>query len=59
MDATLIVVDSDAELARALKSLDSMMDSDDPADVVRLAAQARRRAAAAPCKCVRVASLPL
>jgi HTH-type transcriptional regulator/antitoxin HigA len=41
MDATLIVVDSDAEHARALKFLESMMDSDDPATVARATAQAR------------------
>lgn len=41
MDATLIVVDSDAELARALKFLDRMMAADDPADAARIAAQAR------------------
>jgi HTH-type transcriptional regulator/antitoxin HigA len=45
MDATLIVVDSDAELARALKFLDSMMGLDDPADTPRIAAQARLIAA--------------
>jgi HTH-type transcriptional regulator/antitoxin HigA len=41
MDATLIVIDSDAELARALKLADRLMSSDDPADAKRLAAQAR------------------
>jgi len=41
MDATLIVVDSDAELARALKSLDRMMEANDPANATRIAAQAR------------------
>jgi HTH-type transcriptional regulator / antitoxin HigA len=41
VDATLIVIDSDAELARALKLIDRLMPSDDPADVKRLAAQAR------------------
>ncbi|MEA2978955.1 MAG: HTH-type transcriptional regulator / antitoxin HigA [Alphaproteobacteria bacterium] len=45
MDATLIVVDSDAELARALKFLDTMMGSDDPANAARVAAQARLIAA--------------
>jgi hypothetical protein len=35
MDATLIVIDSDAELARALKRLDALMGSDDPATAVR------------------------
>jgi len=41
MDATLIVIDSDAELARALKRLDVLMDSDDPARAAQAAAQAR------------------
>ena len=41
MDATLIVIDSDAELARARALVDQLMASDDPADVARLAAQAR------------------
>jgi HTH-type transcriptional regulator/antitoxin HigA len=41
MDATLIIVDSDAEHARALKFLESMMGSNDPATVARAAAQAR------------------
>jgi HTH-type transcriptional regulator/antitoxin HigA len=41
MDATLIVVDSDAELARALKFLDRMMGSDDRAIAAQVAAQAR------------------
>lgn len=41
MDANLIVVDSDAELARALKSLDTLMDAATPADIARLQAQAR------------------
>ena len=41
MDATLIVVDSGAELARALKLLDTLMGSDDPAKAARAAAQAR------------------
>src|SRR5947208_6252937 len=39
MDATLIVIDSDAELARAL--VDRLWGSDDPADIGRLQAQAR------------------
>ena len=43
MDATLIVIDSDAELARAL--VDRLWDSDDPADIARLQAQARLIAA--------------
>ncbi len=41
MNATLIVIDSDAELARALKLVETLLPSDDPADVKRLAAQAR------------------
>ena len=41
MEATLIVIDSDAELARARALVDRLMTSDKPADVVRLAAQAR------------------
>ena len=41
MDATLIVVDSDAELTRALKFLDKMMASNKQADAARVAAQAR------------------
>jgi HTH-type transcriptional regulator/antitoxin HigA len=45
MDATLIVIDNNAELARALKSLESMMGSDDPATNTRAAAQARLIAA--------------
>ena len=45
MDATLIVIDSDAELARARALVDQLMASDKPADVARLAAQARLIAA--------------
>ena len=45
MDVTLIVIDSDAELARARASVDRLMSSDDPADVARLRAQARLIAA--------------
>ena len=41
MDATLIVIDSDAELARALKLVETLLPSEKPADVARLAAQAR------------------
>jgi HTH-type transcriptional regulator/antitoxin HigA len=40
MNATLIVIDSDTELARALKLVERLMPSSDPADVARLAAQA-------------------
>jgi HTH-type transcriptional regulator / antitoxin HigA len=45
MDATLIVIDSDAELARARALVDQLMASDKPADIARLAAQARLIAA--------------
>ena len=41
MDATLIVIDSDAELARARALVDRLWNSEDPADVARLQAQAR------------------
>ncbi len=41
MDATLIVIDSDAELARARAVVDRLMESNDPGDLARLAAQAR------------------
>jgi len=40
MDATLIVIDSEAELARARALVDRLWDSHDPADVARLKAQA-------------------
>ena len=45
MDATLILIDSDAELARARALVDQLWESDDPADVARLQAQARLIAA--------------
>jgi HTH-type transcriptional regulator / antitoxin HigA len=45
MDATLIVIDSDAELARARALVDQLMASNKPADIARLAAQARLIAA--------------
>ena len=45
MDAILILIDSDAELARARKLVERLMMSDEPADVARLAAQARLIAA--------------
>jgi HTH-type transcriptional regulator/antitoxin HigA len=45
MDATLIVIDSDSELARARALVDRLWDSDDPADIARLQAQARLVAA--------------
>ena len=45
MDATLIVIDSDAELARAQDLVVRLMGSRDPADRARLDAQARLVAA--------------
>jgi len=45
MDATLIVSDSDAELARARALVDRLMASDNPANIARLQAQARLIAA--------------
>lgn len=45
MDATLIVIDSDAELARARALVDRLIASTDPADHARLEAQARLIAA--------------
>ena len=45
MEATIIVIDSDAELARARALVDRLMTSDKPADIARLAAQARLIAA--------------
>ena len=45
MDATLIVIDSDAELGRARALVDRLWDSEKPADIVRLQAQARLIAA--------------
>ncbi len=45
MDATLIVIDSDAELARARALVDRLWDSNDPSDIARLTAQARLIAA--------------
>ena len=41
MDATLILIDSDAELLRARALVDQLWNSDDPADVARLEAQAK------------------
>lgn len=41
MDATLILIDSDAELVRARALVERLWDSDDPADLARLEAQAR------------------
>lgn len=45
MDATLIVIDSDAELARARALVGRLMGSNDRADAARLEAQARLIAA--------------
>jgi HTH-type transcriptional regulator/antitoxin HigA len=45
MDATLILIDSDAELARARALVDRLWDSEDPVDISRLQAQARLIAA--------------
>ncbi len=45
MDVTLIVIDSDAELARARALVDRLWESDDPADIIQLQAQARLIAA--------------
>ena len=45
MDATLILIDSDGELVRARALVDQLWNSNDPADVARLEAQARLIAA--------------
>ena len=45
MNANLIVIDSDAELARARALVDRLMASDHPANIARLQAQARLIAA--------------
>jgi HTH-type transcriptional regulator / antitoxin HigA len=45
MDATLILIDSDAELARARELVDRLWDSEEPCDIARLQAQARLIAA--------------
>jgi len=45
MNANLIVIDSDAELARAKALVDRLMASNDAADIARLEAQARLIAA--------------
>jgi len=45
MDVTLIVIDKDAELARARALVDRLMVSDEPHDIARLEAQARLIAA--------------
>jgi HTH-type transcriptional regulator/antitoxin HigA len=50
MDATLVLIDSDAELARARALVERLWDSDAPADLARLEAQARLIAAYEECK---------
>ena len=45
MDATVILIDNDAELARARALIDRLWSSNDPADSARLEAQARLIAA--------------
>jgi HTH-type transcriptional regulator/antitoxin HigA len=45
MDATLVLIDSDAELARARALVDALWNSETPSDVARLEAQARLIAA--------------
>ena len=45
MDATLVVIDSDAELARARAFVGRLWDSETRADIARLRAQARLIAA--------------
>ena len=45
MDATLIVIDSEAEFARARALVERLWHSDNPSDVARLQAQARLIAA--------------
>ena len=45
MDAILILIDNDAEFARARALVDHLWGSDDPADIARLQAQARLIAA--------------
>jgi HTH-type transcriptional regulator / antitoxin HigA len=45
MDATVILIDSDKELARARALVERLWDSSDPADLARIEAQARLIAA--------------
>jgi len=45
MDATLILIDSNSELARARALVERLWESDEPADIARLQAQARLVAA--------------
>jgi HTH-type transcriptional regulator / antitoxin HigA len=51
MDAILILIDSDTELARARALVDRLWQSDEPADIARLQAQARLIAAYEEGKC--------
>ena len=41
MDTTLILIDSDSELARARALVEQLWNTDDPADIARVEAQAR------------------
>lgn len=45
MDATVVLIDNDKELVRARALVERLWDSDDPADLARLEAQARLIAA--------------
>jgi HTH-type transcriptional regulator/antitoxin HigA len=45
MDAIIVLIDSDAELARARALVERLWDSNDPVDIARLEAQARLIAA--------------
>jgi HTH-type transcriptional regulator/antitoxin HigA len=45
MDATVILIDGDTELVRARELVERLWNSDDPADIARLEAQARLIAA--------------
>lgn len=45
VDTTLILIDSDSELARARALVERLWESDEPADIARLQAQARLIAA--------------
>ena len=45
MDATMILIDDEAELARARALVDRLWNSNDPADIARLEAKARLIAA--------------
>ncbi len=53
MDATLIVIDSEAELARAQRRVEGLWSSEDPRDMARLQAQAHLIAAYEETKCPR------